>query len=107
MSEIKRKRYPTDRLRLHAMLEKKELELASLEDEVKELRSRVRQADYTAITATAEMYHVTPEQFAEIMQAMRNEQVQAVPSLPAGVTAALDGSITPEEEEEETDDEKA
>ena len=108
MSEIKRKRYPSDRLKLHELLEKKEKELTALEDEVKELRDRVRQADFTAIKATAEMYSVTPEQFAEIMQSLRSGQAQAVPPLPAGVTAVLapDGPGAPEEEEIITDDEE-
>ena len=87
MSEKKRKRYPADRHRLHDLLEKKEESLLSLEAEVKELRSLVRQADFTAINATAEMYNVTPEQFAQIMQSLRNRQEQAFPELPPDAVA--------------------
>ena len=98
MSEKKRKRYPADRHRLHDLLEKKEESLLSLEAEVKELRSLVRQADFTAINATAEMYNVTPEQFAQIMQSLRDRQEQAFPELPPDAIAV---PILPDEPEKE------
>ena len=98
MSEKKRKRYPADRHRLHDLLEKKEESLLSLETEVKELRSLVRQADFTAINATAEMYNVTPEQFAQIMQSLHDRQEQAFPELPPDAVAV---PILPDEPEKE------
>ena len=98
MSEKKRKRYPADRHRLHDLLEKKEESLLSLEAEVKELRSLVRQADFTAINATAEMYNVTPEQFAQIMQSLHDRQEQAFPELPPEAVAV---PILPDEPEKE------
>ena len=45
MTEKKQKRYPTDRLKLHALLEKKEKELVRLREEVEEIRKLVQQAD--------------------------------------------------------------
>ena len=98
MSEKKRKRYPADRHRLHDLLEKKEESLLSLEAEVKELRSLVRQADFTAINATAEMYNVTPEQFAQIRQSPPDRQEQAFPELPLDAVAV---PILPDEPEKE------
>ena len=98
MSEKKRKRYPADRHRLHDLLEKKEESLLSLEAEVKELRSLVRQADFTAINATAEMYNVTPEQFAQIMQSLHDRQEQAFPELPPDAVAV---PILPDKPEKE------
>ena len=62
MTEKKRKRYPADRQKLHALLKKREQELIELQEEVEELRRLVQQADRTAIHATAELYHVTPGQ---------------------------------------------
>ena len=62
MTEKKQKRYPTDRLKLHALLEKKEKELVRLREEVEEIRKLVQQADASAINATAAQYNVTPEQ---------------------------------------------
>ena len=113
MSEIKKKRYPSDRLRLHALLEKKEQELLELECEVQELRERVRQADFSAINATAVLYNITPEQFEEIMRAMRGEHGQAVPPLPMTIpeeTADLvpdENPEIPDEEDNSIDDENA
>lgn len=43
MTEKKQKRYPTDRLKLHALLEKKEKELVDLREEVEEIRKLVQQ----------------------------------------------------------------
>ena len=53
MSEPK-KRYPADRIKLHALLDKKENELRRLTEEVNQLRARVKEADRTAINATCE-----------------------------------------------------
>ena len=38
LNDKKKKRYPTDRLKLHALLEKKEQDLIELQEEVEELR---------------------------------------------------------------------
>ena len=54
MSEPK-KRYPADRIKLHALLDKKENELCRLTEEVNQLRARVKEADRTAINATCEL----------------------------------------------------
>ncbi|MGN0762838.1 MAG: hypothetical protein ACI4MK_05600, partial [Aristaeellaceae bacterium] len=70
MTEKKKKRYPADRQKLHALLDRREQELIELQAEVEDLRGLVKQADRTAIHATAELYNVTPEQLAEIMRSM-------------------------------------
>lgn len=70
MTEKKKKRYPADRQKLHALLDRREQELIELQAEVEDLRGLVKQADRTAIHATAELYNVTPEQLAEIMKSM-------------------------------------
>ena len=106
MSETKRKRYPADRHRLHDLLEKKEESLLLLEAEVKELRSLVKQADFTAINATAEMYNVTPEQFAQIMQSLCNRQEQAFPELPPAAVAVPILPDGPEKEDMPGDDDE-
>ncbi len=104
MTEKKQKRYPTDRLKLHAQLEKKEKELESLQKEVVEIRKLVQQADATAINATAALYNVTPEQLAEIMKKLYGDKTKPVPELPQSVT---EGGGTPDEEEDSIDDENA
>ena len=104
-NETKKKRYPSDRLRLRAMLEKKEKELLDLQNEVQELRERVKQADYSAINATAAMYHITPELFEMIVQTMNGGHGQTVPPLSA---AAPDAEPEiPDEEDDSIDNEDA
>lgn len=86
MTEKKKKRYPADRQKLHALLGRREQELIELQAEVEDLRGLVKQADRTAIHATAELYNVTPEQLAEIMKSMFGDRL--VPELPKDVQAA-------------------
>ena len=93
MTEKKKKRYPADRQKLHALLDRREQELLELQAEVEELRRIVKQADLTAIHTTAELYNVTPEQFAEIMRSMFVDRL--VPELPKDVKAAPAGADAP------------
>ena len=104
MTEQKQKRYPTDRLKLHALLEKKEKALVSLQEEVEEIRKLVQQADATAINATAALYNVSPEQLAEIMKKLYGDKTKPVPDLPQSV-AETEG--LPKEKEDSIDDENA
>ena len=101
-NESKKKRYPSDRLKLHALLVKKEQELLDLQSEVQDLRNRVRQADFTAINATAALYNVTPEMFEQIMQAMKGDREQAVPPMPM-MTESAAPDTEPEIPDEEDD----
>ena len=93
MTKKKKKRYPADRQKLHALLDRREQELLELQAEVEELRRIVKQADLTAIHTTAELYNVTPEQFAEIMKSMFGDRL--VPELPRDVQAAPAEADTP------------
>ena len=106
MTEKKKKRYPADRQKLHALLDRREQELIELQAEVEDLRGLVKQADRTAIHATAELYNVTPEQLAEIMKSMFGDRM--VPELPKDVQAApaeADSPATlPDEEVIDDDD---
>ena len=86
MTEKKKKRYPADRQKLHALLDRREQELIELQAEVEDLRGLVKQAYRTAINATAELYNVTPEQLAEIMKSMFGDRL--VPELPKDVQVA-------------------
>ena len=104
MTEKKQRRYPSDRLKLHALLEKKEKELVWLREEVEEIRKLVQQADASAINATAAQYSVTPEQLAEIMKKFYGDRTRPVPELPKGLTES-DG--LPDEKEDSIDDDNA
>lgn len=106
MTEKKKKRYPADRQKLHALLGRREQELLDLQEEVEDLRGLVKQADRTAIHATAELYNVTPEQLAEIMKSMFGDRL--VPELPKDVQAApaeaVAHAVQPDEEVMDDDD---
>ena len=105
MTEKKKKRYPADRQKLHALLDRREQELIELQAEVEDLRGLVKQADRTAIHATAELYNVTPEQLAKIMKSMFGDRL--VPELPRDVQAApaeADAPATMPDEEVMDDD---
>lgn len=99
MTEKKKKRYPADRQKLHALLDRREQELIELQEEVEDLRGLVKQADRTAIHATAELYNVTPEQLAEIMKSMFGDRL--VPELPKDVQAALADADAPAKQPDE------
>lgn len=71
MSNMKRKRFPADRTKLHELLEKREQDLIDLQEEVKELRAAVTEADHAAIHVTADAYNVTPEQLRDMLEAIR------------------------------------
>ena len=90
MSEPK-KRYPADRIKLHALLDKKENELRRLTEEVNQLRARVKEADRTAINATCELYALTPEMLSAFLRTKFDTQdnateIPAASQLPDGET---------------------
>ena len=107
MTEKKRKRYPADRQKLHALLKKREQELIELQEEVEELRRLVQQADRTAIHATAELYHVTPEQLAEIMQSMFGDGLPSGLSRTENAVPSAEEELTPQKEEASADNDDA
>ena len=108
MNETKKKRYQIDRNKLQALLEKKEMELQELSNEVEQLRSRVKQANFDAIAAIAEMYNITPDDLSAIMARIHGNPTNAMAGL-SDIAKAV--PVTPEEnliseEEERPDDEE-
>ena len=103
-----KKRYPTDRLKLHALLEKKEQELSDLKAEVEDLRARTLEADRTAIIANCELYSLTPELLAEFLKAkFGGNEKSLVPEMPEGAQPAAALSeypVKPKEEDDEDED---
>ena len=88
MSEPK-KRYPADRIKLHARRDKKENELCRLTEEVNQLRARVKEADRTAINDTCELYAPTPEMLSAFLRTKFDTQdnppeIPAAPQLTEG-----------------------
>ena len=107
MNENKKRHYPKDRAKLPALLDKRDKELQAMQAEVDEIRALVKEADSAAINATAEAYNVTPEQFAEIMQALKKERKQVVPALPENVKPLSEDTAIPAEEDDSIDNEDA
>jgi len=70
MGEKKKRRFPADRMKLHALLDKREAQLRDLTAEVEELRALTIQADHLAITNATDALNVTPEQFFAFLAAM-------------------------------------
>lgn len=108
MNEKKSKRYPTDRVKLHALLEKKEQELIELQADVEALRVKAKEADRTEIHATVEMYNISVEQ----LKAFLLEKFGSLPvsEPPTGATVAEqmpEYALKHENEEESMDDEDA
>ncbi len=108
MNEKKSKRYPTDRVKLHALLEKKEQELIELQADVEALRVKAKEADRTEIHAMVEMYNISVEQ----LKAFLLEKFGSMPGSepPAGVTVAEhtpEYALKPDDEEDSLDDKDA
>ncbi len=108
MNENKKKRYPADRLKLRALLDKRILEMKELQAEVEHLRQMVKQADLDAINAIAEMYQMTPEELAEIMKRLYGDRTEPLPDPPETSVAipALPEDTELPEEEDSLDDEE-
>ena len=102
LNDKKKKRYPTDRLKLHADM-CSELGCLLIEGSMRSSipdEAHAAQADHTAIHATADMYNVTPEQLAEIMKSIFGEK--PLPELPKDLTVASGEPDIPHGEEDES-----
>ena len=75
MTENKKPRYPSDRLKLHALKDRLEQEIAQRQQKLVEVTRLVRQADNSAIVKTALNYDVTPDEFDRLVQALRSGSI--------------------------------
>lgn len=87
MAENTKRRYPSNRHKLHALKERLESEIAEKQEMLVEVTRLTRQADNAAIVHTALNYDITPEEFDRLMQALRTEE--KTPELPEA-TASVD-----------------
>lgn len=100
MTDNRKRRSPSDRMKLHALYDKKLKELEAMQAEVDEIGELVKQADRTAIHATAEMYNVTPEQLAELMKKVFGKpggHVVPEPPVPAEGTSEKEANAVDDE----------
>ena len=104
MNERKKKRFPTDRNKLHELHDKLVREIAEKQACLEEVTRLARQADNTAIVDIALNYNVTPEEFAEIMQQLRTK-VPGADILPVRKPEPAESEDLTTDPEEMTDDE--
>ena len=71
MSESRKRHYPNDRNKLHALCERLEIEIAERQERLAEVRKLADAADNAVIVNAAKTYNVTPEEFVQMVQAFR------------------------------------
>ncbi len=109
MSEVKKRRYPTDRVKLHAMVDRLESEIADRQERLAEVRKLAKEADNAAIVSMAKVYNVNPDEFKQVMEYMRKHGVPG-PDLDFIPDSTEEnsplGNSMPEESEEEIETEE-
>ena len=105
-TDMKKRHFPRDRVKLHELLDKREQDLIDLQDELKDLRAAVTEADHTAIHTTAEAYSVTPDMLKELFEVLQSGK-RVPPELIARMTPlpVPEKTVKKEEEKDDYDDE--
>ena len=93
MAENTKRRYPSNRHKLHALKERLESEIAEKQEMLLEVTRLTRQADNAAIVHTALNYDITPEEFDRLMQALRTDE--KTPELPEATASVETQEDTP------------
>lgn len=99
MNDKKKKHYPKDPEKLHALLEKKEQDLIELQEEVKYLRIAAVEADHRAIHTTAEAFSADAGLLHLILTLVKEGQ-----PIPPEVAAKLTPIRIPDDNNEEEDE---
>lgn len=102
MTKKKKWRFPKDRVKLHALLEKREQDLMDLQEEVEELRRVTMEADHAAINTVADEYNVTPEEFQAYIEAIRNQRTPS-PDMEAIARSVAESASDPDDDDEKED----
>ena len=93
MAENTKRRYPSNRHKLHALKERLESEIAEKQEMLLEVTRLTRQADNAAIVHTALNYDITPEEFDRLMQVLRTDE--KTPELPEATASVETQEDTP------------
>ena len=72
MNEDRKRRYPTDREKLHALADRLEKEIAERQEKLAEVKRLIVHANNMLIVNAAKTYNVTPEEFVRLAQALRS-----------------------------------
>ncbi len=110
MNDIRKRHYPADRDKLHALCERLEAEIAERQERLAEVRKLAVAADNAAIVNAVKTHNITPEELVQVVEMIRSGNL--MPVLPieeeklAGMEKARketkkDGSFEPEENEDE------
>ena len=110
MNDNRKRHYPADRDKLHALCERLEAEIAERQERLAEVRKLAIAADNAAIINTVKAHNITPEELAQVVEIIRAgnpmpllgiaEDESAKPAKPRKETKK-DGSFEPEENEDE------
>ena len=116
MMNNKKKRYPTDRIKLHALLDSLLEKQRELNDEVEYVMKLTQKADNNAILSTVDSFNITPEGLAELLGRLKSGELpgfipNAVPQYARATDEETDSEpVTDSEmtdEEDESDDDEA
>lgn len=110
MVNNKKKRYPTDRVKLHALLDSLIEKQAELNEEVEYVRDLTQKADNNAILSTVDSFNISPEGLAELLARLKSGELpgfipNAVPQYARTAVEEQEDEVIDEEDEE--DDENA
>ena len=105
MGSTKKRQFPTDRIKLHTLLDRREQDLIDLQEEVQELRAAAQRADQLAITNTAAAYSVTPDMLGELLSYIQNG-IPVPPELAARLTPIAPPAVENKENRPDDKDDK-
>ena len=102
MSEDRKQRYPTDRIKLRALAARLDKEIAVRQEKLAVVKKLIVQADSACIVNTAKTYNVTPEEFIRMVQALRSNTPgpEIDPKEVVPIEEAADDEDTEETEDE-------
>ena len=110
MNDNRKRHYPADRDKLHALCERLETEIAERQERLTEVRKLATAADNAAIINAVKAHNITPEELVRVVEMIRSgvpipllgiaEEESAKPEKPRKETKK-DGSFEPEENEDE------
>ena len=102
MNEAKKRHYPADRNKLHALCSRLEAEIAERQERLAEVRKLADAADNAVIVNAAKTHNVTPDEFVRMVQAFRSGNQFPEMELKSA-DPAEDFELSDEEELEDTD----
>ena len=110
MNDIRKRHYPADRDKLHALCERLESEIAERQERLAEVRKLAVAADNAAIVNAVKTHNITPEELVQVVEMIRSGNLMPVLPIEEEKLAGMekirkemkkDGSFEPEENEDE------